>query len=130
MFTLQSMKEELKLSDEQVAALKPILEENLALRGNLIQFDPKQLDKVLTPEQLNYLKNEQIKRMISDHDQNATAFLRAVASACWAYARDHQGKNPLDIESLTNASPPYLSSSYCGTTNNGYIFTCKFSSDG
>jgi hypothetical protein len=145
---LQEFKERANLSDEQVIALKPILEEHLAKRGELIFFDDNELRQVLTSEQLDELHRKNIevntRTPVSDSvvreelaagvsKMSATGALEFMATACEGYAKEHSGKYPSDSASLTKASPPYIATyqDYCGkTVRDGYIISCSFATDG
>ncbi|GEM_PF-6135318 len=128
LWVVQSMKENLKLSDEQASAFKSMVEEKQAKGEDLIRYDQEQLARILTPDQLSKIKNENAIQQKSFRDEMARNVLNSIATASEVYAKVHNGKYPVGIASLTNATPPYLSSSRCGTTSDGYTFTCTFTS--
>ena len=69
-----------------------------------------------------------LRAKLSANDALAKATVRAISTGAESYATAKNGNYPLDITSLTGASPAYLNSPYCGDTISGYVYTCTFSS--
>ncbi|MDD5565283.1 MAG: type II secretion system protein [Candidatus Omnitrophica bacterium] len=69
-----------------------------------------------------------ILRMRSNaNDVAAKAAIRTIAYAAEEYAVRH-GRYPIRITELTQANPPYLSEDYTANSQEGYTFTCNWSS--
>ncbi|MEW6074910.1 MAG: type II secretion system protein [Candidatus Omnitrophota bacterium] len=69
-----------------------------------------------------------ILRMRSNaNDVAAKAAIRTIAYAAEEYAVRH-GRYPIRITELTQANPPYLSEDYTAAPQEGYEFTCSWSS--
>ena len=69
-----------------------------------------------------------LRAKISSNDSVAKATVRALSTAAESYATANSGTYPLDVTSLTNATPAFLNTAYCGSTVSGYFFTCTMSS--
>ena len=67
-----------------------------------------------------------LRAKISANDANAKAVLRTLSTASETFATSNSGNYPLDVTSLTGATPPYLNKNYCGTTSSGFNITCAF----
>lgn len=67
-----------------------------------------------------------LRAKISANDALAKATIRAVSTASESYATAQNGNYPLNVTSLTGASPAYLNTAYCGQTLSGYLYTCTF----
>lgn len=65
-----------------------------------------------------------LRAKISSNDSVAKATVRALSTAAESYATANNGLYPTDVTSLTNATPAYLNTPYCGSTVSGYVFTC------
>ena len=65
-----------------------------------------------------------LRAKISANDALAKATLRSLSTASETYATSNNGNYPLDINSLTGATPPYVNVAYCGTTASGFTITC------
>ncbi len=69
-----------------------------------------------------------LRAKMSANDALAKSTLRSLSTASETYATSNGGSYPLDITSLTGATPVYLNSPYCEQTISGYIYACTFSS--
>jgi len=67
-----------------------------------------------------------LRAKISANDALAKATIRAISTASESYATSKNGNYPVDITSLTGASPAYLNTAYCGQTLSGYVYSCTF----
>ena len=67
-----------------------------------------------------------LRAKISANDANAKATIRVLSTASETFATANAGAYPLQITSLTGGTPPYVNHDYCGTTVNGYQYTCAF----
>ncbi len=68
-----------------------------------------------------------LRAKLNANDSLAKSTLRAVSTASESYAVTSNGNYPLDITSLTGASPAFLNTPfYCGLTISGYVYTCSF----
>ena len=65
-----------------------------------------------------------LRAKISANDAAAKATLRSLSTVTETFATSNSGNYPLDMTSLTGATPPYISKDYCGITVAGYGFTC------
>lgn len=57
-------------------------------------------------------------------DDAAINNLQTISIAFSDYASQNSGKYPTSETQLTSTNPPYLAKSFCGTTNNGFIYSC------
>ena len=71
-----------------------------------------------------------LRAKVSANDALAKATLRSISTASEAYATANNGNYPLNIASLTTATPPYLNSNYCAATISGYTYACGMASTG
>lgn len=71
-----------------------------------------------------------LRAKMSANDGVAQATLRTLSTSSESYAAANKGNYPVDITSLTGASPAFLNSPYCDTTTSGYVYTCTFTSAG
>jgi len=62
------------------------------------------------------------------NEANALNTLRTLAEAVKMYSVN-SSKLPADVTDLLRPSNSYLKKNYCGTTKNGYTFSCTFGSD-
>ena len=69
-----------------------------------------------------------LRAKISANDATAKATIRTLSTGSETFATANNGNYPLDITSLTAATPPYVNTPYCGTTVSGYSFSCTMSS--
>jgi prepilin-type N-terminal cleavage/methylation domain-containing protein len=69
-----------------------------------------------------------LRARISANDALAKGTLRTLSTASETYATANSGMYPGNATSLTGATPPYINTNYCGTTNAGYAFACTFGS--
>ena len=61
----------------------------------------------------------------------AQSTLRTVSTASETFSTANNGNFPAGEADLTsNATPPYLNTSYCGRTLSGYSYTCTFAAGG
>jgi len=67
-----------------------------------------------------------LRAKISANDALAKGTLRSLSTASEAFATSNSGNYPGAIGSLTSATPPYISQSYCSTTASGYTYSCTF----
>ena len=72
-----------------------------------------------------------LRAKLSANDALAKATIRAVSTASESYGTANNGNYPLEITSLTGATPPFLSVPfYCGLNISGFIYNCSFDSTG
>jgi len=67
-------------------------------------------------------------RMMAN-DSSAKATLRTLAEAAKMYKLNTGGQYPTNVALLLNSSNGYIKENYCGTTENGFTFSCSFSSN-
>ncbi len=67
-----------------------------------------------------------LRAKLNANDSLAKSTVRAMSTAAESYATANNGNYPIDITSLTGASPAFLNNAYCGTTISGYAYTCAF----
>ena len=67
-----------------------------------------------------------LRAKLSANDALAKGTLRSLSTASEAFATANSGNYPMDITSLTGATPPYMNSAYCGQTLSGYTYACTF----
>ena len=68
-----------------------------------------------------------LRAKLNANDALAKATIRAVSTASESYAVTNNGNYPLNVTSLTGASPAFLNTPfYCGVTISGYTYTCTF----
>ncbi len=67
-----------------------------------------------------------LRAKLNANDALAKATLRAISTSAESYSTSQSGNYPLDITSLTGATPPYLNTAYCNSTVSGYLYTCTF----
>ena len=67
-----------------------------------------------------------LRAKLSANDALAKATIRSISTGSESYATAQNGNYPLNITSLTGASPAYLNTAYCGQTISGYTYTCTF----
>jgi type IV pilus assembly protein PilA len=65
-----------------------------------------------------------LRAKISANDALAKSTLRSLSTASETFATANTGNYPVDITSLTGATPPYIQVPYCGQQNSGFSFTC------
>lgn len=56
--------------------------------------------------------------------------LRALSTACEAYAAVNNGKYPSSTEDLAGSVPAYINRPYCAETIDGFVYVCEFSETG
>ena len=69
-----------------------------------------------------------LRAKLNANDALAKATIRAISTAAESYATAKNGNYPVDITSLTGATPPYLNTAYCTQTLSGYLYTCTLAS--
>jgi type IV pilus assembly protein PilA len=67
-----------------------------------------------------------LRARISANDALAKSTLRTLSTATETFATGNSGNYPMDIASLTGATPAYINKAYCGQTVSGFIYTCTF----
>jgi type IV pilus assembly protein PilA len=67
-----------------------------------------------------------LRARISANDALAKSTLRSLSTASETFATANTGNYPLDIASLTGATPPYINKAYCASTVSGFTFACTF----
>ena len=70
-----------------------------------------------------------LKAKSASKEAIARSSLKVLATASETYAMV-TGDYPLSETALQSATPPYLNSSYCGSTTTGYSYACTFSAGG
>jgi type IV pilus assembly protein PilA len=71
-----------------------------------------------------------LRAKLSANDALAKSTLRAISTAAESFATANPGNFPLDITSLTGATPAYLNNPYCNNSVSGYTYNCTFSISG
>ncbi len=67
-----------------------------------------------------------LRAKLNANDALAKATIRSISTASESYATANNGNYPLNVTSLTSASPSYLNNAYCSTTVSGYVYSCTF----
>ncbi len=67
-----------------------------------------------------------LRAKLNANDALAKATVRSISTSSESYATANNGNYPLNVTSLTGASPAYLNNAYCDTTVSGYFYTCTF----
>src|SRR3989338_8256373 len=63
-----------------------------------------------------------LRAKVSANDAAAQSALKSLSTACETYATGHDGADPGDEASLTNATPPYMNKAYDGNLVNGFNY--------
>ncbi len=71
-----------------------------------------------------------LRAKISANDALAKGTLRSLSTASETFATSSSGNYPGAITSLTGATPPYITTNYCGATLSGYTYDCTFAAGG
>ncbi len=71
-----------------------------------------------------------LRAKISANDALAKGTLRSLSTSCETFATTQSGNYPLNISSLTGATPPFINKDYCGQSVSGFDYTCTFSAGG
>ncbi len=72
-----------------------------------------------------------LRAKMASNDAQAKAALRGLSTAAEVYANENDSLYPVDVTSLTGATPPYiLTADPCGMTKNGYDFVCTMAIGG
>ena len=67
-----------------------------------------------------------LRAKITANDANAKATMKTLSTASEAFSAVN-GAYPVNITSLTGATPPYLNSNPCGSTSYGFTVSCTLS---
>jgi len=67
-----------------------------------------------------------LRAKISANDALAKSTLRTMSTASETFSSANVGNYPLNVASLTSATPPYINSDPCGATLSGYSYGCSF----
>ncbi len=67
-----------------------------------------------------------LRAKLNANDSLAKSTVRAMSTSSESYATAHNGNYPIDVTSLTGASPAFLNNPYCDGTISGYFYTCTF----
>ena len=65
-----------------------------------------------------------LRAKISANDALARATLRSLSTASETFGTSNSGNYPVDIASLTSATPPYINTNYCTQTLSGFTYDC------
>jgi len=66
-----------------------------------------------------------LRAKVSANDALAQSTLRALSTAAETYGTASSGNYPGDIDSLTSATPPYISTNYCDNVpRSGFTYGC------
>lgn len=68
-----------------------------------------------------------LRAKLNANDSLAKSTVRALSTSSESYATANNGNYPMDITSLTGATPAFLNNPYCDSTLSGYFYTCTFS---
>src|SRR5437879_6508269 len=74
-----------------------------------------------------------LRAKVSANDALAKGTLRTLSTASETYGTANNGNYPTAVNSLLNATPPYINTDYCTAPNNvvsGFTFTCTFDAAG
>ena len=66
-----------------------------------------------------------LRAKISANDALAKSTLRTLSTASETFATALSGNYPLNMSSLTGATPPYVNTDYCGVTRSGFTYDCS-----
>ena len=72
-----------------------------------------------------------LRAKISANDALAKSTLRTLSTSSETYATANTGNYPLDVTSLTGATPPYINADYCtGLAISGFTYNCQMYTGG
>lgn len=72
-----------------------------------------------------------LRAKMASNDAQAKATIRTLSTASETFANENDSLYPTDVTSLTSPVPPYIVMvDPCGTTRNGYTFTCTMTVGG
>lgn len=71
-----------------------------------------------------------LRAKISANDALAKGTLRSLSTSSETFATTNSGNYPLEITSLTGATPPFINTNYCDQTISGFTYTCSFNAAG
>ena len=67
-----------------------------------------------------------LRAKISANDALAKGTLRTLSTASETFATTNSGNYPVNVTSLTGATPPFVNTNYCDQTISGFTYTCTF----
>jgi len=67
-----------------------------------------------------------LRAKISSNDALAQSTLRALSTSAETFATANNGSYPVNIASLTGATPPYIVIDYCTGNHAGFTYACGF----
>ena len=65
-----------------------------------------------------------LRAKISANDALAQSTLKTMSTAAETFGTANNGNYPVDMTSLTGATPAYVNKDYCNSTVSGYVYTC------
>jgi prepilin-type N-terminal cleavage/methylation domain-containing protein len=71
-----------------------------------------------------------LRAKISANDALAKGTLRSLSTSSETFATTQSGNYPLNVTSLTGATPPFINKDYCGLSVSGFDYTCTFAAGG
>ncbi len=71
-----------------------------------------------------------LRAKISANDALARSTLRALSTSSETFATAQNGNYPLEMSSLSDANPPYMSGEYCDEIISGFSYECDWGVDG
>ncbi len=71
-----------------------------------------------------------LRAKVASNDSIAKSTLRTISTAAESYSTANNGQYPTSESDLTDATPAYLTESYCGTTKSGFQITCEWDAGG
>ena len=71
-----------------------------------------------------------LRAKVSSNDALAQSTLRSISTASETFGTANNGNYPANETSLYNATPPYVNTTYCGTTASGYTYACGMGTTG
>lgn len=66
-----------------------------------------------------------LRSRVIANESAAQANVKSISAAIENYATSNNSTYPTSESQLTSANPPYLSQSFCGTTQGGYSYSCS-----
>jgi type IV pilus assembly protein PilA len=71
-----------------------------------------------------------LRAKLSANDALAKATVRSISTATESYATANNGNYPMNVTSLTGATPAYMNSPYCNQNLSGFSYVCTLDSTG
>ena len=68
-----------------------------------------------------------LRMRLNANESVAMTTVKTISTSAESFAAANNGNYPGSEAALTGATPPYLNQAYCGTTTQGYTYTCTFS---